>query len=100
MDTLFAICPTYAVEDGQATGFMLMRREPDGSAEPWPILVTRKGNNFAGFENACPHQGARLDTVPGEFIDEDAISSPAEIITPSSTSTPAIALSAPVRGRR
>src|ERR1700687_722105 len=71
MDMLFAICPTYAVEDGQATGFMLMRREGDGRAKPWPILITRKGNNFAGFENACPHQGSRLDTVPGEFMDED-----------------------------
>ncbi len=71
MDTLFAICPTYAVDDGRATGFMLMRREPDGTAKPWPILITRKGNNFFGFENACPHQGSRLDTTPGEFMDED-----------------------------
>jgi len=50
---------------------MLMRRESNGSAKPWPILITRKGSNFAGFENACSHQGLRLDTVPGEFVDED-----------------------------
>src|SRR5579872_7194693 len=72
MDTLFAICATYEVEDGQATGFMLMRREPDGSPKPWPIIISRKGNNFYGFENACPHQGLRLDTRPGELMDEDA----------------------------
>jgi nitrite reductase/ring-hydroxylating ferredoxin subunit len=69
MDTLFAICATYEVDDGQARGFTLMRKAPDGSGKPWPILVTRKGNNFAGFENFCPHQGLRLDTVPGEFMD-------------------------------
>jgi nitrite reductase/ring-hydroxylating ferredoxin subunit len=71
MDTLFAICATYAVEDGQAAGFMLMRKQLDGGAKPWPILITRKGNNFFGFENICPHQGLRLDTVPGEFMDEE-----------------------------
>jgi nitrite reductase/ring-hydroxylating ferredoxin subunit len=71
MDTLFAICATYAVDDGQAAGFMLMRKQLDGGAKPWPILITRKGHNFFGFENACPHQGLRLDTVPGEFMDEE-----------------------------
>ena len=43
MDTLFAICATYQVDDGQAAGFMLMRKEPDGGAKPWPILITRIG---------------------------------------------------------
>jgi nitrite reductase/ring-hydroxylating ferredoxin subunit len=71
MDELFAICATYAVDDGNAVGFVLMRREPDGTAKPWPIMITRKGNKFFGFENACPHQGSRLDVVPGEFLDED-----------------------------
>ena len=71
MDTLFAICATYQVDDGAATGFMLMRREPDGSATPWPILVTRKGSNFFGFETACRQQGSRLDTVSGEFMKGD-----------------------------
>ncbi len=50
---------------------MLMRKDLDGGVRPWPILITRKGNNFFGFENVCPHQGLRLDTVPGEFMDED-----------------------------
>jgi nitrite reductase/ring-hydroxylating ferredoxin subunit len=59
------------IEDGQAAGFVLMRKEENGSAKPWPILITRKGNNFFGFENACPHQGSRLDAVPGEFLDEE-----------------------------
>jgi nitrite reductase/ring-hydroxylating ferredoxin subunit len=28
-----------------------------------------RSNQFFGFENACPHQGWRLDTRPGEFLD-------------------------------
>jgi nitrite reductase/ring-hydroxylating ferredoxin subunit len=71
MDALFAICATYEVEDGQAVGFTLARRETDGAIRPWSILVTRKGDDFSGFENACPHQGSRLDTTPGQFLDED-----------------------------
>ena len=71
METLFAICATYEVDDGGARGFVLQRREQDGTAKPWPILVTRKGNHFYGFENACPHQGARLDQRAGEFMDEE-----------------------------
>jgi nitrite reductase/ring-hydroxylating ferredoxin subunit len=71
MDTLFAICSTREVDDGQAIGFVLMRKEPEQGSKPWPILITRKGKGFFGFENACPHQGSRLDTRPGEFMDEE-----------------------------
>lgn len=48
-----------------------MRAEESGDTRAWPILITRKGNNFYGFENSCPHQGVRLDTQPGQFLDED-----------------------------
>lgn len=71
MDELYVVCPTFSIEDGQAAGFVLMRAEDSGEARPWPILITRKGNQFYGFENACPHQGTRLDTNPGEFLDEE-----------------------------
>jgi nitrite reductase/ring-hydroxylating ferredoxin subunit len=71
MDELFVICRTIEIDDGQVTGFILMRAEPNGEPKPWPILVSRKGNKFYGFENACPHQGTRLDVRPGEFMDED-----------------------------
>jgi nitrite reductase/ring-hydroxylating ferredoxin subunit len=71
MDELFVICRTVEIEDGQATGFVLMRAQESGDAAPWPILITRKGRNFYGFENVCPHQGGRLDTQPGQFMDED-----------------------------
>jgi nitrite reductase/ring-hydroxylating ferredoxin subunit len=71
MAELFVVCPTYAVDDGQASGFTLMRKGEQGEAIPWPILITRKGSNFYGFENVCPHAGSRLDTVPGAFMDEE-----------------------------
>ncbi len=70
MAELYAICRTAEVADSQAAGFVLMRKEESGAARPWPILVTNKGNRFYGFENACPHQGKRLDVRPGQFFDE------------------------------
>jgi len=71
MDELFVVCRTIEIDDGTATGFILMRAEPNGEPKPWPIIISRKGNQFFGFENACPHQGTRLDTQPGEFLDEE-----------------------------
>jgi nitrite reductase/ring-hydroxylating ferredoxin subunit len=71
MDELFVICRTVEIEDGEATGFVLMKAEESGDTAPWPILISRKGNNFYGFENACPHEGTRLDTNPGSFMDEE-----------------------------
>jgi nitrite reductase/ring-hydroxylating ferredoxin subunit len=74
MNELYAICQTGEIEDGDATGFVLMRIEETGEPKPWPILITRKGNNFYGFENACPHKGERLDSEAGNFLDEEGIS--------------------------
>jgi nitrite reductase/ring-hydroxylating ferredoxin subunit len=71
MDELYVICRTVEIDDGQASGFVLMRAEESGEIAPWPILITRKGKQFFGFENACPHEGSRLDTNPGEFLDDD-----------------------------
>jgi nitrite reductase/ring-hydroxylating ferredoxin subunit len=71
MAELFVVCSTLEVEDGEAQGFTLMRKTEDGGATPWPILITRKGSGVFGFENACPHAGSRLDTVPGQFLDDD-----------------------------
>ncbi len=72
MSELYAICQNGAIEDGEATGFLLMRITSTGEPEPWPILITRKGNNFYGFENACPHKGEQLDANnPGAFLDEE-----------------------------
>jgi nitrite reductase/ring-hydroxylating ferredoxin subunit len=100
MNELYAICQTGEIEDGDATGFVLMRIEETGERKPWPILITRKGNNFYGFENACPHKGERLDSEAGHFLDEEGNSSPAAIIRRSSISTRDTASSVPARARR
>jgi nitrite reductase/ring-hydroxylating ferredoxin subunit len=71
MSELFAICRTDEIEDSEASGFVLMRIESTGEPKPWPILITRKGNNFYGFENSCPHKGERLDAEVGQFLDEE-----------------------------
>lgn len=71
MSELFAICATYEIDDGDARGFVLARLDDEGNKKPWPIVITRRANNFHGFENACPHEGARLDTYPGEFFDKE-----------------------------
>jgi nitrite reductase/ring-hydroxylating ferredoxin subunit len=70
MSELYAICRTSDIGDSEAAGFVLARAEESG-AKRWPILITRKGSKFYGFENACPHQGARLDASPGQFLDDD-----------------------------
>ncbi|MDI4665841.1 Rieske 2Fe-2S domain-containing protein [Xanthobacter autotrophicus] len=71
MSELFAVCATYEVDDGDARGFVLARLDETGASKRWPILITRRSNTFYGFENACPHEGTRLDVVPGEFFDRE-----------------------------
>lgn len=71
MVELFAICETRDVQEEEVLGFTLARLNDDGVQQPWPILITRKGGKYFGYENACPHEGTRLDTLPGEFMDEE-----------------------------
>jgi nitrite reductase/ring-hydroxylating ferredoxin subunit len=70
MGDLYAICRTSEIADSGAAGFVLMRVEKSGAARFWPILITRKGNRFYGYENACPHEGTPLDATPGQFFDD------------------------------
>jgi nitrite reductase/ring-hydroxylating ferredoxin subunit len=71
MDDLFAICSTYEVDDASARGFVLAKPDAEGNNKPWPIFITRKGKSYYGFENACPHDGARLDARSGELMDDE-----------------------------
>ena len=70
MDELFVICETRDVQDEEVRGFTLARQTDEGP-QPWPIIITSKGGKYFGYENNCPHGKTRLDTVPGEFLDED-----------------------------
>ncbi|MDI4659038.1 Rieske (2Fe-2S) protein [Xanthobacter autotrophicus] len=71
MSELFAVCATYEVDDGDARGFVLARLDETGAVKRWPILIARQSKNYYGYENACPHEGTRLDLVPGEFLDRE-----------------------------
>lgn len=100
MDALYAICATYSIDDGQAAGFVLMRKEPDGGAKPWPILITRKGNKFFGSRMPARIKAHAWTRRPESSWTRKAILSPAENIMRSSIRTPAIALSDLARARR
>ncbi len=70
MEDLFVICETREIQDGEVHGFALARLT-DGATQAWPIIITRKSSKFFGYENTCPHGQTRLDTMPGQFMDED-----------------------------
>jgi nitrite reductase/ring-hydroxylating ferredoxin subunit len=70
MEELFVICRTNEVQEEEVRGFTLARMAGE-TVEPWRIFVTRKGGALHGYENVCPHAGSRLDTTPGEFMDEE-----------------------------
>lgn len=42
--------------------------EVEIAGETESIIVHRDGNRLAAWRNACPHQGRRLDYVPGKFL--------------------------------
>lgn len=46
----------------------LVGREVDIGGEREWIIVHRDGNAVRAWLNVCPHQGRRLDYVPGKFL--------------------------------
>jgi nitrite reductase/ring-hydroxylating ferredoxin subunit len=70
MEELFVICRAVEVQEEEVRGFTLARMVEE-RLEPWRLMIARKGGSFYAFENVCPHAGSRLDTVPGEFMDEE-----------------------------
>jgi nitrite reductase/ring-hydroxylating ferredoxin subunit len=71
VNELNVICLASDINEDQAFGFVLMREEDNGERVPWPILIARRNNNYYGYENACPHEGTKLDQTEGKFLDED-----------------------------
>ena len=71
MNELFAICRTNEIDEDQPRGFWLSVQTEAGGTKPWPIVISRRGTRFFGFENACPHTGSRLDTEHGQFMDAE-----------------------------
>lgn len=46
-------------------GAMAVDRVIDGC----PVLLARRGDEVYAYLNRCPHTGAPLDWVPGQFLD-------------------------------
>ena len=71
MDELYAICRTHEIDDNDARGFTLKRVGENGEGVTWPIIISRKGQVFYGYENSCPHQGLGLNRGGNEFMDDE-----------------------------
>ena len=59
------LCRLDELEDPGSKGFSVNAR-----GERRDILVIRDDNRVYGYLNSCPHTGAPLDWVPGEFLDQ------------------------------
>jgi nitrite reductase/ring-hydroxylating ferredoxin subunit len=46
----------------------VVERQAVIAGEPESIIVHRDGNAVRAWLNVCPHQGRRLDYVPGKFL--------------------------------
>lgn len=65
----FVVCRVDEIPSRQARGFVLARKGEDGAERPWPIFIVRWGRHVFAYENACPHQGTRMDWEKDQFID-------------------------------
>jgi nitrite reductase/ring-hydroxylating ferredoxin subunit len=69
---LYAICRTFEIDDNDARTFTLKKAGGEnGEGIAWPIIISRKGSNFFGFENVCPHQGLQLGAGGPEVMDDE-----------------------------
>ncbi|WP_343031191.1 Rieske (2Fe-2S) protein [Roseospira navarrensis] len=53
--------------DGAACGVCLT----DAEGEAVAAVVVRRGDRLYAYRNRCPHNGVRLDFVPGTFLSDD-----------------------------
>jgi nitrite reductase/ring-hydroxylating ferredoxin subunit len=66
---IFAVCSVNDVARKRAVGHVLARLDENGKMVPFPIVVTRQAGKYYVYVNRCPHQGARLDFEPRQFLD-------------------------------
>lgn len=69
----YVICSMDDIPSRKATGFVLQRRDEDGSARPWPIIIVRWGKHVFGYVNQCPHDGVNLDWEQDSFLDPNGL---------------------------
>lgn len=68
---VFAICDMADIPPGTAKGFRLLKREEDGEARPFAMIVVRTfDNRYFGYANRCPHTGVWLNIRNGEYLSE------------------------------
>lgn len=57
------ICAVDDVADGESAAFIA-----EFAAKRIPVMAIRKGNDVFVYENNCPHIGAPLDFIAGQFL--------------------------------
>lgn len=61
------ICDLDTIPNPGSRAFSL---QSDGG--PVEYMLVRKGDSVFAYRNSCPHTGAPLDWMPGQFLDPDA----------------------------
>ena len=68
---VFALCDMYDLKAGEARGFSLLRREAEGVARPFTLVVVQtKDGRYFGYANSCPHTGVWLNVRSCGYLDE------------------------------
>lgn len=69
---VYVICAAESLARGQAKAFSLSRVTEDEGPRPLSIFVVRTdADQFVGYLNRCPHEGAWLNIGDGKFFNED-----------------------------
>ena len=69
---VFIICEARTIGRGDAKPFSLSRKNEDGEARPFPIVVLRTyADAYFGYVNSCPHEGRWLNIGDGAFFTKD-----------------------------
>ncbi|MEF3367972.1 Rieske 2Fe-2S domain-containing protein [Methylocystis sp. 9N] len=69
---VYVICAATAIGRGQAKPFSLSRVSEEGETKPFSIFAVRTlDDQYVGYVNVCPHQGAWLNIGEGKFFSED-----------------------------
>lgn len=66
------LCRADDIPDGEGRGFVLEQDEADQLAGGIrDIFVVRRGREFFGYVNSCPHTGTPLDWIEDQFMTRD-----------------------------
>lgn len=60
------LCALNEIEDGQSAGFVI--ETTDGKRS---VIAVRQSDSVYAYVNSCPHIGAPLDFVAGQFLNRE-----------------------------